>query len=170
MADQSIDSILGEEFLTWLWHLSDTAPDLELANIPAPVTIYMEQRIVVQGGSGDTKETTSVSGCQSPLRDARYGLCTGKKVTRALIRISMADMDFQFTLNSADFCLAGLKTPKIETRDDDDPDALLLEKIYLLEACLKIIDALYGQFLNLRLSDHWRDEVARIEQWLAQSD
>ena len=40
----------------------------------------LEQRIVVQGGEGDSLETASVSGSLSQLREVRLRLRTGKKV------------------------------------------------------------------------------------------
>lgn len=167
---QSPDAILGEEFLTWLWYQSDTAPGSFTDANGAPFNIYMEQRIVVQGGQGQSKETATVSGSLSPLREARFGLGTGKKVTRALIRIEQNDMAFQFTLKAEDFGINSLKTPKIDAADkDDEPDALLLEKIYLMETCMILLDFLYATFLRLRLSPDWDKEVKNMAQWLTRT-
>ena len=79
----STDNILGQEFLTWLWYQSDVAPGAFVDKEGQPFSVSMEQRIVVQGGEGDAKETATVAGTLSPLREARFGLGTGKKVTRA---------------------------------------------------------------------------------------
>ena len=75
----SLDNILGQEFLTWLWYQSDVAPGAFVDAQGQPFSVSMEQRIVVQGGEGDARETASVSGSLSPLREARFGLGTGKK-------------------------------------------------------------------------------------------
>ena len=95
----STDNILGQEFLTWLWYQSDVAPGAFVDKEGQPFSVSMEQRIVVQGGEGDAKETATVAGTLSPLREARFGLGTGKKVTRALIRLEKEELAFQFTLN-----------------------------------------------------------------------
>lgn len=167
----SPDVILGEEFLTWLWYQSDTAPGSFNAKDGGPFHVYMEQRIVVQGGQGQEREIATVSGSLSPLREARFGLGTGKKVTRAAIRLEKGDFIFQFTLKAEDFSLAGLKTPKLDKEDrDDEPDALLLEKIYLIEVCLDLLDQLYQTFLEIRLSSRWQTEVAGMAQWLARTE
>lgn len=76
---ESTDAILGQEFLTWLWYQSDTAPGAFTDSQGAPFSVSMEQRIVVQGGEGEARETASVSGSLSPLREARFGLGTGQK-------------------------------------------------------------------------------------------
>ena len=53
----STDNILGQEFLTWLWYQSDVAPGAFVDKEGQPFSVSMEQRIVVQGGEGDAKET-----------------------------------------------------------------------------------------------------------------
>ncbi len=161
---QTTDLILGQEFLTWLWYKSAVGG---IFNDPTgrPFTVSMEQRIVVQGGEGDHVETASVSGPDSELREARMGLTTGKKVTRALLRLERDPEEWRVTLKAADFSLGSLKTPKIEKSDDDDPDALFLEKIHLIESCLELLDTLYKVFLGIRLSSAWKDETARIKDW-----
>lgn len=167
----STDNILGQEFLTWLWYQSDVAPGAFVDKEGQPFSVSMEQRIVVQGGEGDAKETATVAGTLSPLREARFGLGTGKKVTRALIRLEKEELAFQFTLKAEDFTLGSLKTPKVEKpEEDDDLDAMLLEKIYLMEVCLGLLDSLYGRFLQLRLSPQWQQEVADMRQWMTRTE
>ena len=162
---ETTDLILGEEFLTWLWFKSSTGAIFNDSN-GRPFTTTMEQRIVVQGGEGDHVETASVSGVFSELREARMGLSTGKKVTRALIKIERDPEEWQVTLKANDFSLNSLKTPKIEMESDDDPDAVILEKISLIESCLELIDALYKSFITIRLSKEWQEEVATMRQWI----
>lgn len=169
--ESPLDQILGEEFLTWLWYASDTMGHAFALRDGTAFNIYMEQRIAVESGEGESKETATVSGSLSPLREARFGLGTGKKVTRALIRVEKDDMAFQFSLHAPDFRIAGLKTPKLDYADKDaEPDALLLEKIYLMETCMNCLDAIYEKFLNLRLSKEWPDVAARIGSWFMGPD
>lgn len=170
-SSDSTDAILGQEFLTWLWYQSDTAPGAFVDANGQPFAVSMEQRIVVAGGEGEARETASVSGSLSPLREARFGLGTGKKVTRALVRLEKDDMAFQFTLRAEDFSVGSLRTPKLDRNDaDDEPDALLLEKIYLMETCLALLDALYARFLALRLSPGWQKEVTDMSLWMTRTE
>ena len=166
---ESTDLVLGQEFLTWLWYRSDTAPVFKAPDGGGDFTVSMEQRIVVQGGEGDARETASVSGVLSELREARLGLTTGKQVTRALVRITRDPEAWQVTLRAADFSLGSLKTPTVEKGDsqDDDPDALFYEKIHLTETCLAFFDAVYAEFLGLRLSRDWEAEAKKIREWAA---
>lgn len=165
---ESADLVLGEEFLTWLWFRSATGSIFNDKS-GRPFHVRMERRIVVQGGEGDHVETASVSGLDSELREARLGLTTGKKVTRALLHLERDTEEWQVTLKAADFSCGSLKTPKIESghRDDADTDALFLEKMYLLEACLEMLDVLYAEFLSIRLENGaWKEETTRLRQWM----
>ncbi len=167
---QGTDTILGQEFLTWLWYKCETRPDDFRDAEGKSFQVIMEQRIVVQGGEGDALETATVSGAMSELREARLGLTMGKKVTRAQLHVSADGLDWQMTLKAEDLSFAGFKTPSIEKDADDDPDALFLEKFYLLESCLEKLDALYRQFLQLRLSAGWTEEAQAVARWMISLD
>lgn len=176
MADSSADNIdvlLGQEFLTWLWYRGEIADGLfrmtkESGHEGEAFHVRLEQRLVVRGGEGDYQETASVSGSFSPLREARLGLSTGKQVVRALVRLSKDELDWQLTLKAEDFCLNSMRTPPVaKPEEGDDPDATFLEKIYLIESCLELIDDVYRQFLTIRLSmQAWDDEVRSIKNWI----
>ena len=169
---EAVENILGQEFLTWLWCKSDLAPSSFVDLKQEPFKVSMEQRIVVQGGDGDAKETASVVGAFSPLSEARFGLGTGKKVVRALLHLEKGGNSYQLVLKAEDFSLNSVKTPKIEktnSNDEEDPDALFLEKVYLLETVVELLEALYQTFLAKRLSSAWQEEVAEIRAWLGET-
>ncbi|MDR1946863.1 MAG: hypothetical protein LBQ51_06835 [Desulfovibrio sp.] len=165
---QTADLMLGQEFLTWLWFRSATGKIFN-DKTGRPFTLTVEQRVVVQGGDGDHLETASVSGVESELREARLGLVTGKKVSRALLHLERGSDEWRLTLKAADFSLSGLKTPKMENsgREGADPDALFLEKIYLIESCLELLDAAYAEFLRARLdAAAWAGETELLSRWM----
>ena len=157
--------------MTWLWFQSDVAPGAFVNKEGQPFSVSMEQRIVVQGGQGDAKETASVAGTLSPLTEARFGLGKGKKVTRGTIRLEKDELAFQFTLSADDFTLGSMKLPKVEKpAEDDDPDATLLERFYLVEVCLGLLESLYASFLRLRLSAAWGETVQEITDWIRRGE
>ncbi len=167
-----IELALGQEFLTWLWFHSEVQNGtFHTLKDNSPYILYIHQRIVVRGGEGDATETASVSGVNSALKEAKMGLQIGKLVVRALVRIEKGELDWQLTLKAEDFSLNSLKTAAVakEDRDDDNPDALFLEKIYLIEEGLELIDDVYHQFLKTRLdSKAWSDECKAINKWINQ--
>lgn len=164
---QTTDMVLGQEFLTWLWFRSETQPMGFKDKNGTPFSLNLEQRIVVQGGEGDNLETASVSGSLSQLREVRLGLRTGKKVTRVLVRFEREELAWQTTIKAEDFSFGSFKTPKVEMEKDDDPDAGFLEKMYLMELCLGLLDACYKLFLDVRLSALWDQEVREMSDWMS---
>ena len=164
------DVTLGQDFLTWLWRQSEAQNGLFKDAQGRDFALYIEQRVRVQGGEGESLETATVSGPMSELREARLGLGMGKKVSRALARIERDAETWQVALRAEDFALNSLKTPKVEPAgQDDDPDAVFLEKMSLIEQCLELLDGLYKDFLERRLSSRWPDELRDIREWLQQA-
>lgn len=167
----SPDLILGEEFLTWLWYKSDIDPSFFKDHGGESFQVYLEKKVVVQGGNGDAKETASVSGSLSPLREARFGLRTGKKVSRAFLRLEKNDLCWQFSISANDFSFQSLRIPKIGEKDqNEDPDALILENVYLVEECLQVFDSIFETFISMRFSDNWQSEVEAVRSWMTELD
>ena len=78
---ESTDSILGKEFLTWLWYQSDTAPGAFTDKEGAPFAVSMEQRIVVEGGEGDAALVGLVAVME---QERRHGHAPNRRRRRAL--------------------------------------------------------------------------------------
>ncbi|MBQ4616620.1 MAG: hypothetical protein IJB29_07960 [Mailhella sp.] len=168
---ENTDLILGQEFLTWLWFRSETGNVFRMEGAERggePFTVAMEQRIVVRGGEGENQETATVVGSFSPLREARLGLLTGKQVVRCLVRLEKDGMDWQVSLKAEDFSINSLRTPRVARDDgDEDPEGLFLEKMYLIDLGLDMLDEMYRQFLSLRLdAAAWNKEAQAVAEWM----
>lgn len=164
--------IIGQEFLTWLWFYSMTTGGNFQTLDGKGFSINMEQRISVQGGEGENVATATVSSPLGELTEAISGLRIGKKVNKAQLRIESDGESWMVTVKAEDFGFSGLKTPKIETQsgpDDEDPDGAFLEKMYLLEQCLDMIDAGFARFLKLRLGKDWTEEAKGLVNWIAKN-
>ena len=166
------DAILGQEFLTWLWFRSDVVPSFFRTDDGQPLMATIERRITVTGFVGVDRETASVtaSDTDSPLSEAHLGLRRGKKVASALIHITKDDFVCDVSVKAADFSLNSLKTAKIDKSDrDDDPDALFLEKVFLIETAVTLLDSLYRQFLGLRLDGgKWKKTTDEMMKWMGE--
>jgi len=164
------DVVLGQDFLTWLWFRSEKNGWLFRMKDGSEFNVYLEQRLSVRGGSGENVEKAVVTGPHAEFTEAKLGLRNGKLVDKALVKIERDGATWTVLLASDDYSLSSLKTPKIETRleEGDDPDAAFLEKMMLLEQCTGFIDELYRQFLEVRLSTNWTDELRAFREWLAE--
>ena len=160
--------VLGQDFLTWLWFKSEKSGWLFKLPGGGEVNVYLEQKISVRGGEGDDAETATVSGPHAQFAEARLGVRSGKRVDKALIRFEQDGETWTVMVKADDFSLNALRTPKMETRSEegDDPDAKVLEKLFLIEKCAGFFDALYTQFLHTRLSQGWTGELSDFADWL----
>jgi hypothetical protein len=165
---QTVSLMLGQEFLTWLWFASETSSGLFRTKDGEAFSVTVEQKISVQGGEGEARETAVCSGPMAELREARMGLATGKKVNKVKVRIARDEADWQVMLDAANFTFQGLKTPKVDMKleEGEDPDSRILEKIYLLEKCMDFVDIIFEKFLELRFGPEWDEETARLRRWL----
>jgi hypothetical protein len=163
--------IIGQDFLTWLWFYSETTGGAFQTESGKGFSISLEQRISVQGGEGENVATATVSSPLGELTEALSGLRIGKKVNKAQLRMERDGETWMLTVKAEDFGFSGLKTPKIETKsnDDEDPDGAFLEKMYLIEECLEMLDAAFARFLKLRLGPDWKDEAAGLTRWVTGS-
>lgn len=160
-----LDTLLGRDFLTWLWHMSESAPEAFKSLAGGSVSISIDKRVTVESPDNESREVSVVSGDGSPLNDARHGLLQGKKVSSAVIGLEKNGLEFQLGLKASDFSIRGLKIPKIESAQDD-PDAVLLERIFLMESVAEALDSIFASFIKLRLSSQWPEEARKISAWM----
>lgn len=98
---ESVGLLLGQEFLTWLWFASETSNGLFRTKDGEAFSVTVEQKVSVQGGEGEARETAVCSGPMAELREARMGLRTGKKVNKAKVRVERDEVSWQVLLDAA---------------------------------------------------------------------
>jgi recombination associated protein RdgC len=48
-----------------------------------------------------------------------------------------------------------------------DLDGALIEKVFLVERALRLVDGLFSRFIQVRISESWQGEtVAAIRKWI----
>ncbi|MCF8105874.1 MAG: hypothetical protein K9K64_10350 [Desulfohalobiaceae bacterium] len=165
---ETLAPFIGRDFLTWLWFYTDQKNGLFQSKTGQDFALFLEQRISVLGGEGESLDTAVSSGPLSELREAKLGLQTGKKVNQARIRMEQDENSWLVQVKGEDFCLTGLKTPKVDLKleEGEDPDARFLEKMYLIEKSLEILDEIFALFLELRLSSDWSRIQKEMREWI----
>jgi hypothetical protein len=163
-------TILGRDFLTWLWFKSENQNGIFKTKNGEDFALYLEQKVVVQGGEGERLEKAMCTGAMSELREARLGLRTGKKVVQAKIKLEQDSNEWIVEVDASNFTFSGLKTPKVRTKmeEGEDPDGVFLEKIFLVEKALGFFDDVFNSFVDIRMSIHWQGEVEALRKWLEQ--
>lgn len=165
-------NILGRDFLTWLWFKSEQQNGIFRSAKGEDFSLHIEQKVVVEGGEGESREKAVCTGIMSELKEAKLGLRTGKKVILARIKLEQDVHQWILDIDAANFCFSGLKTPKVDTslEEGDDPDSIFLEKTFLVEKALEFMDSVFSGFVELRLSADWQREVQAFKKWLNEDD
>ncbi len=164
---------VGQEFLTWLWWKSEErGGSIELGS-EGDITVAFEKHMLLESGEGESSEKIICTGLQTELQEARTGLQMGKKLEQARIVIGHNSHDYSFTLSGALMEYRNIRLPKTEATENDNGDnpeeveGMILERIFLFEELVRIINTLFGMFLKVRLGERWREELQKIRDWVA---
>lgn len=158
------DSILGEEFLTWLWCKSELGDAFFCRDKRYWFTF--ENKVSVRGYNGSNRVSASVSGASNPKFEALLGLEKGKKVNSASLVMSNLEEQFQLNTKSASLDFLSLKTQSVP-KDSDNPDAAFFLKMDMVQAAADYFDEAYKQFLLCRLDgETWQRQITQIQDWI----
>lgn len=164
-------AFLGREFLTWLWFKSEQAGGrIEMPNGKV-VEVILRDRMTLDLTDAETPQTVTIRGELSELREGLAALKEGKKIEEARVSVRASDNEFTMVLKGTWFSFGSFTTPAVlppeEDHSEEGPEGRLLEKIALIEEGLEIVDALFEQFLLLRVSELWEaEEVPLIRRWI----
>ncbi len=164
---------VGQEFLTWLWWKSEQrGGSVELDGF-GDITVVFEKHMLLEYGEGDTSEKIICSGLQAELQEARTGLRMGKKLEQARIKLIQGEYEWNFTLAAALMEFRSVKVPKTAGTEatGDNPEeveGMVLERIFLMEELVRVVNQLFKQFLKIRISQGWQEELMLIRNWVAQ--
>ncbi len=166
LEDHQVHHIVGEDFLTWLWYMSEheqgaitleDGVDLSVM-IEGPLTFHME---------GDGAHVAVLrKGTPLTSAEAKTALLVGKKLSQAKIHLALRDQAWSCGLDANQFIFRGLKLP--EPEEKLDPISRFQERMRLLDQFVGLFFRLYDEFIVRRTNpEEWGDEVRRIRKWVA---
>jgi len=160
---------LGYEFLTWLWFVIENDQE-QLRKLEKNLTSFdVGNRIVLENQqSNDMVESITIKGDDADFEEGIIALKKGSMVTEMNLIHKSGGQEWHFTLKGESFNIGNLKPPetgKIESKEDIE--GAILEKIYLYEKAVLLIDTLFKYFIQIRLSKEWNNEaVPRLRSWI----
>lgn len=162
------DSLIGREFLTWLWFKSEERNGRIRISDSQEVELNFLKRIVLEAGEGEYSQGVVCHGIHAELKEGKEAIRQGKKVKEAGIKIINNNNEWEFTLKADSFQFQSLKMPLADWQENkEDPSGKLLERIYLIEEAVKTVDTLYDSFLKIRFSSQWEaKETKLLTKWL----
>lgn len=162
---------LGNEFLTWLWYVVEN--DISISELTGikdkKITMEIGNSIVLENALGDdSKEKISIKGDHAGLEEGTTALKKGAVVTDINLILRIDDGEYRFTIKGESMNITGLKTPAAGKMEQEDQiEGAILEKTYLCNSLLEIIDTLYIAYIKKRISDTWTNqELPAMREWI----
>ena len=162
-------SFLGREFLTWLWFKSEERDGTIMAPDVGDIGIIFFQKLILESGEGEYSETVACKGIHSDLNEGKAPLRKGKKIKEARIKLGIESDECEFTFKADSFQIQTMKLPATLNMDEEEKDkeGRILERIYLTETAIGMMEKLFSMFLTKRLSATWdSEEVTRLKKWM----
>ena len=158
---------LGNDFLTWLWFIIETGPK-QLRQLDANLeSITVGNRMVLENTRNNAKETITIKGDNAGMEEGRLAIKKGAVVAEIHLSYKTGAQHFEFNLKGESLNISSLKLPEtgpVET--PEDLEGVVLEKIYLIEKVIALVNRLFGHFVHLRLSNTWENQIAaQIHKW-----
>ena len=159
---------LGNEFLTWLWFTIDTNQTF-LKKLDETITsLYLGNRIVLENNINDANEIISIKGDDAGLEEGLVALRKGAVVIELNLDFKTQNQDWTFTLKGESLSFSSLKVPETGPAENkDDVEGIMLEKAYLYEKAVDLVNRLFNEFLKIRSSLKWdQATVPQIKKWI----
>jgi len=164
-----IKRFLGQEFLTWLWYMSDTCENERLAiyrkKEAESIEAFIGDKITLETLTEEDNEKIMCHGQTSEMLEAFKAISQGKKITSMDFNIIIEDRDYVVTLDDKWLNFKTCKTPKISL-NKEDMDGAFFEKIYLINELTAIVNNLFETFIKERVSGLWATRIRSIVLWL----
>ena len=159
---------LGNQFLTWLWFVIENNQHIIRQCDPDAVSLEVGNRMVLENRATGGLETISIKANNAGLEEAILALSKGAAVTEIQLVYKTDSLEWRFTLKGESLGFSGIKLPdSAAAENEQDNDSVVLDKLYLYEKPLELIDRLYQRFIQARLSGKWSETaVVDIKKWM----
>ncbi|MBU0768197.1 MAG: hypothetical protein KJ687_03770 [Proteobacteria bacterium] len=158
---------LGNEFLTWLWFMIETDQSSFRQHDPDLVALTVGNRLVLENTRNNAKETVTIKGDNAGMEEGLVALTKGAVVTEIHLSYKTGAQTWEFSLKGESLNISNLKLPEtgpVET--PDDLEGVVLEKVYLIEKVIVLVNNLFYHFIHLRVSNTWQNQtMSQIRKW-----
>ena len=159
---------IGFEFLTWLWFIMENHPEILKAADPDLVSLDIGNRLVLEKTRNKPNESITIKGDQAGLEEGVLSLKKGAVVTQLNLIYKAGSHEWRFSVKGESLNISGLKTPPTgPVEKKEDIEGAVLEKVFLYEKVLGLLNSLYKAFIRLRVSTRWENEVVpQMRRWI----
>jgi hypothetical protein len=163
--DSQASGSVGQDFLTWLWFISERRTGGVRLGGGDEFGIMIEGPLVfVLEGEG-AHEATLRRGSPMISAEAKTALLAGKKLRRAVVNLARGEELWRGTIDADTFVFRGLRLPKGEAVDRT---GRFQERMLALRTFRETFFSAYEMFLAERATpSRWASTRAEIHEWVA---
>ena len=160
---------IGYEFLTWLWFVMENQPQLLRQVDNELVSLDVGNRMVLENNQNEDVQSVTIKGDQAGLEEGLLALRKGAVVTELKLVYKAGNNEWRFGLKGESLNISSLNTPPVGTVErSEDVEGAVLEKVFLYEKIIRLVNNIYKAFIQLRVSDRWDTEtVPSIRKWIS---
>lgn len=173
---------VGREFLLWLWFESEVFDATLETREHGSFGLWLERKLVLSLAKESTRITAPNPGLGP---EAKAALQRGQLPQSAGLRITIKDTETSLVLDAERLALTGLKLNTVLDQEDEEPptelmeeltgtrrkpgraqeqledadDEVFYERMRLTTEVESVLEALYRDFLELRLTPAWDEHV-----------
>lgn len=146
----------GREFLLWVWFESVLFETNLAPSGQSTCAVWLETRLAL---AFEKDESLLKSNTPGALPEAREALRQGKLPREARMRLTMGEREYAWLWKADTLSLSTLSVPAELDSKKDELHEVLYERMRLVEELEATIEALWSDFLTLRLSEAWGTAV-----------
>jgi hypothetical protein len=155
---------LGSEFLTWLWFKTECYDGLVDIDGFGQVDVIFDDRMTLESYLAETEKNVIKGGEPAYSPEAKTALREGKAPVSASFKFIHDGREWSFRFKSEGFAMTSVKIPAVKF---DRKEEQFYERMKLVSDLEAMIEVLYEEFLTIRLSPLWDDQmVPAIEDWI----
>jgi len=161
--DAASRDFAGNEFLLWLWYLTDHDQETVRLSDASEVAVMLARTLTLECPRGQTGRESITSDGPTRLPEARRAIQAGKLPRKAGLTLVRQDEQYEFTLHAESLAVSGAKLPSVEGETEQVRREARLGQIRHL---IETLDLLYDSFGQVRFGSHWAKDLAKIQRWL----
>jgi len=110
-------SLIGREFLTWLWFKSEERNGRITQPGGKEVELHFLKRIALEAGEGEYSQGVVCHGIHAELKEGKEAIRQGKKVKEAVLKITHDLNEWEFSFKADSFHFQSLKLPATDWQE-----------------------------------------------------
>lgn len=158
---------VGREFLLWLWFESEVFETNLAPTGQARCALWIEARLTL---SFEKDESVLKSAAPAASPEAKEALRQGKLPREARLRLTTGEREFAFTFKGDTLGLASVAIPAELKDKGDEMHEVFYERMRLLEELSAVLEALWADFLTLRLGEAWDASIVPLMKRFAHQE